>query len=88
MTEPTDFTPYGAGPPAPTAPPRRPAPGHLVGQAEGVSVRTESDPHVSARLVTVLGFRRADPGPAAARGRLRGLRLTGAVLRRGLGRGG
>ena len=79
MTEPTDFTPYEAGPPAPTAPPRPPAPGHLVGQAEGVSVRTESDPHVSARLVTVLGFRLRTPGRPPLEVELRGISLTGAV---------
>jgi hypothetical protein len=79
MTEPTDFTPYGAGPPVPTAPPRPPAPGHLVGQAEGVGVRTESDPHVSARLVTVLGFRLRTPGRPPLEVELRGLSLTGAV---------
>jgi hypothetical protein len=79
MTEPTDFTPYAAGVPTPSAPPRPPAPGHLAGQAEGVAVRSESDPHVSARLVTVLGFRLRVPGRPPLEVELRGLSLTGAV---------
>jgi hypothetical protein len=79
MTEPSDFTPYGPGVPAPSSPPRPPTPGHLVGQAEGVTVRSESDPHVQGRLVTVLGFRLQLPGHPPREVELRGLSLTGAV---------
>ena len=55
MTEPSDFTPYASGVPAPSQPPCPPTPGHLVGQAEGAAVRSESDPTAQTRLVTVLG---------------------------------
>ena len=79
MTQPSDFTPYGADVPVPTAPPRPPAPGHLVGQAEGVTVRTESDPYVSTRLITILGFRLRVPGRVPLEVELRGLSLSGAV---------
>jgi hypothetical protein len=79
MTEPSDFTPYASGVPAQPQPPRLPTPGHLVGQAEGVSVRSESDPYVAARLVTVLGFRLRPAGRPPVEVELRGLSLSGAV---------
>ena len=80
MSEPGDFPPYAAGVPAQSQPPRPPAPGHLVGQAEGVTVRSESDPYVQARLITILSFRLRLPGhPPPLEVELRGISLTGVV---------
>ncbi len=80
MTEPSDFDPYPSGLPVPDRPPRLPAPGHLVGRAQGVQLRTESDPYVADRLITVLGFRLQVPDrPQPVEVELRGRSLTGAV---------
>lgn len=80
MTEPNDFTPHPSGLPVPNQPPRLPAPGHLVGRAQGVQLRTESDPYVADRLITVLGFRLAVADrPQPIEVELRGPSLTGTV---------
>lgn len=79
MTEPNDFTPY-PNRPVPSRQPRLPAPGHLVGQAEGASVRSESHPYAQGRLTTVLTFRlRVPERSLPVEVELRGLSLTGAV---------